>query len=386
MNPYDVWAEIDLGAISDNIKGLRRLLSEKTRLMAVVKADAYGHGAVEVAAAAVAAGASVLGVARLGEAAELRHAGIDAPVLIFGHTSPAAAQKLVEYDLIQTVCSYAAAEALSARAEAMGRRIRVHVNVDTGMGRLGFMAAPSDFQGAGEIGDGDPVEEIKAVCRLKGLVAEGIYTHFATADDADKTGARQQFDRFSKMLSRLADAGVEFAVRHAANSAAIIDMPETHLDMVRAGISIYGHYPSRRVACHRVGLTPAMTVKSRIVFLKKVGPGFKVSYGWTAETEKATTIATVAVGYADGFTRLLSAAGQMTVGGQVVPVLGRICMDNTMVDVGRVPDVRVGDSATLFGNPNEGAIPVEDLADALGTIHYEILTMVSGRAQRIYRR
>ncbi len=384
MIPYDVWAEIDLKAISDNIKGLRGLLTEKTRLMAVVKADAYGHGAVEVAAAAVEAGASVLGVARLGEAAELRHAGIDVPVLIFGYTSPAAAPKLVEYDLIQSVCSYAAAAALSARAEAMGRRIKVHINIDTGMGRLGFVAGPNVSSPVG--GFGDPVEEIKAICRLKGLAAEGIYTHFATADDADKTVARQQFERFSNMLSRLAEAGIELPLRHAANSAAIIDMPETHLDMVRAGISIYGHYPSPRVACHRVGLTPAMTVKSRIVFLKKVGPGFKVSYGWTAETEKATTIATVAVGYADGFSRLLSAAGRMTLGGRTVPVIGRICMDNTMVDVGRIPDVRVGDAATLFGNPDEGAIAAEELADALGTIHYEVLTMVSGRAQRIYRR
>lgn len=380
--PYDVWAEIDLAAISGNVKGLRRLLSETTRMMAVVKADAYGHGAVPVARQAVAAGADALGVARLGEALELRNAGIDAPVLIFGHTPPESAAKLIAHDLIQTVYSREIAVALSKKAESLGSRIRVHVKIDTGMGRLGIMAnGPEDCGGIEAA-----AETVRSIYDLPGLRPEGIYTHFATADDRDKTVARGQFKLFSALLERLEKSGTAVGLRHAANSAAIIDMPETHLDMVRAGISIYGHYPSEAVGHQRVFLVPAMTVKSRIVHLKTVGPGYPVSYGWSARTRGMTTIATVAVGYADGFCRLLSSAGQMSVSGKTVPVIGRICMDHTMIDVGGLTGISAGDSVVIFGNPETGAPSAEKLAESMGTISYEVLTMVSGRVPRLYPR
>lgn len=392
MTPYDVWAEIDLKALSSNIRELKGLLKGPTRFMAVVKADAYGHGAIHTAGQAVSAGADVLGVARLGEAVELRHAGIDVPILIFGKTPPQQAGKLVAYDLIQTVWSCREAAEFSARAAAIGCRIKAHIKIDTGMGRLGMPAgpgssprsSPGSSSGEDSAAFGAVVDDICAIYRLEGLACEGIYTHFASADDADKRMASQQLAIFNRLLDHLEKRGVRFDVRHAANSAAVIDMPETHLDMVRAGISMYGYYPSKAVNHQNAGLVPVMTLKSRIVQLKTVGPGFTVSYGATARTARKTTIATVAIGYADGYSRLLSAAGKMTVRGRLVPVLGRVCMDYTMVDVGDVPDVAVGDDVTVFGGAKTNVLTAEWLADKTGTIHYEVLTSVSKRVCRLY--
>lgn len=396
MTPYDVWAEIDLKALSGNIRKLKGLLKGPTRFMAVVKADAYGHGAIHTARQAVSSGVDALGVARLGEAVELRHAGISVPILIFGKTPPQQAGKLVAYDLTQTVWSRREAAELSARALAIGRSIKAHVKIDTGMGRLGMPAGPGSLPGSrlpssngASSGDdspafGDVVDDICAIHRLEGLACEGIYTHFASADDADKRMASQQLTIFHRLLDSLEKRGVRFDVRHAANSAAVIDMPETHLDMVRAGISMYGYYPSKAVNHQNAGLVPVMTLKSRIVQLKTVGTGFTVSYGATAKTVRQTTIATVAIGYADGYSRLLSAGGKMTVRGRLVPVLGRVCMDYTMIDVGDVPDVAVGDEVTVFGGAGTNVLTAEWLADKTGTIHYEVLTSVSKRVCRLY--
>ncbi|MFO8110936.1 MAG: alanine racemase [Desulfosalsimonadaceae bacterium] len=384
MIPCEVWAEINTKALSDNIRNLKRFLKGSVRFMAVVKADAYGHGAVETALRAVDAGADALGVARLGEALELRHAGISAPVLIFGKTRPAQAARLVEYGLTQTVCGYREAADLSARMRALGHRIRVHIKMDTGMGRLGILAIDGENGVNRKACRDAAVEEIYAICRLDGLACEGIYTHFAAADEADKTMTVQQLAIFEDIVARLEKKGVRFDIRHAANSAALIDMPETHLDMVRAGISIYGYYPSKKVNHESVQLTPAMTLKSRIVHIKTVGPGFAVSYGATARTEKKTTIATVAIGYADGLSRSLSSIGEMTLRGRLVPVMGRVCMDSTMLDTGGVTDAAVGDEVTIFGNPENGALSADRLADQTGTISYEVLTSVSRRVCRIY--
>lgn len=384
MIPCEVWAEINTKSLSDNIRNLKRLLKGSVRFMAVVKADAYGHGAVETALQAVDAGADALGVARLGEALELRHAGIDVPVLIFGKTRPSQAARLVEYSLTQTVCGYREAADFSARARAMGHRLRVHIKMDTGMGRLGILASDGKNGLNREACRDAAVDEICAICRLDRLACEGIYTHFAAADDADKTLTVQQLDLFEDIVARLEKKGVRFAIRHAANSAALIDMPETHLDMVRAGISIYGYYPSTSVDHESVRLIPAMTLKSRIVHLKTVGPGFAVSYGATARTDKKTTIATVAIGYADGLSRGLSSIGKMTLRGRVVPIIGRVCMDATMLETGDVPDAAVGDEVTIFGNPENGVLSADQLADQTGTISYEVLTSVSRRVCRVY--
>lgn len=380
MIPHDIWAEIDLAAIAQNIGNLRAKLRYGTKLMAVVKADAYGHGAVPVACQALAAGADCLAVARLGEAMELRQAGIAAHILIFGHTRPEMTRKLIDNDLIQTVSSYADASALSRGAESAGRTLRVHVKVDTGMGRLG-VAGIASCQDSGFL---DAADEITAICNLPGLSAEGVYTHFATADSAGLAGARNQLDIFLGILSQLKNRGINFAVRHAANSAALIRLPESHLDMVRPGISIYGCYPWEKADPQNIRLEPAMSVRARIVHLKTVGAGFKVSYGWTAQTREKTVIATVAAGYADGFSRRFSSTGIMLVRGCQAPVIGRVCMDHTMLDVGLIPQVACGDAALIFGRDAWGKLPVSTLANALGTIHYEVLSGISSRIPRVY--
>ncbi|MFW6283979.1 MAG: alanine racemase [Desulfosalsimonas sp.] len=381
MIPYDVWAEIDLAAIAQNIRNLKAGLAGNVGLMAVVKANAYGHGAVPVARQALAAGADCLAVARLAEALELRYAGISCPILIFGHTPPEMAGKLMDFDLIQTVFAYADARDLDLRAKAAGRAIRVHVKIDTGMGRLGVAGWPDSSRNAW----GDATEEVAAICGLPGLNAEGVYTHFATADSPDPTGARRQLEAFLQILSALECRGIKFSVRHAANSAAAINLSETHLDMVRPGISIYGCYPSDPGAVPRVRLVPAMSLYARIVHLKTVGPGFAVSYGWTEQTREKTVIATVPVGYADGYDRHFSSAGRMKLRGVLVRVLGRVCMDHTMLDVGAVPDPACGEPVMVFGGSAKERVSVDELARALGTIHYEVLSRISARIPRIYK-
>jgi len=384
--PYDVWAEIDLKAISHNVSEMKRILSKNTRLMAVVKANAYGHGVLEVAGQALFSGADALGVARISEAIQIRKGGIDAPILIFGHTPQALAVSLIDYDLTQAIWSYETAVTLSDIARSCNAKIKTHINIDTGMGRLGVM--PCDLTRPS-----DPVYILKeavnlveAVCRLPGIDVEGVYTHFASADEADKTAAIRQFKIFSEFLARLKQKGIEFKIRHAANSAAIIDMPETHLDMARAGIAIYGYYPSGSVNSRKISLRPALTLKSRIIHLKTVGAGFKVSYGGTEETAHPTTIATVSVGYADGYSRRLSSKGKMMIAGRLATVIGRVCMDQTMLNVGPLPDVRVGDEVVVLGSRENSPIAVDEIAKLLNTISYEILTGISHRVVRIYRR
>jgi len=383
----DVWAEIDLSAIQHNIRQLRSILGTGTRMMSVVKANAYGHGMVKVANAVLAAGADFLGVARYTEAMDLRRAGIRAPILIFGYTPPEFTRELMANHLTQTVYSYQTAKQMAEHAGYSEKSLAVHIKVDTGMGRLGIMAAGPDAGNASGEGPLAPaaVDEITAITKLPGLWVEGLYTHFATADHPDKCFARCQLNRFQQLKSALADAGIAFDLCHAANSAAIIDMPETHMDMVRAGISVYGLYPSSAVDQARIDLKPAMTLKSRIIHLKTVGEGFSVSYGATARTRQPTTIATVSIGYADGYNRLLSSRGRMMIRGIFAPVIGRVCMDQTMMDVGHIPDVRMGDEVVVFGPDGPGELPVAEVAEQLGTISYEVVAGVSDRVARRYR-
>jgi alanine racemase len=273
-------AEIDLKAIAHNVKELRRIAHPKSRLMAVVKANGYGHGAVEVAQCALQNGAAALGVARIDEGIGIRKAGIRAPILIFGYTPPQLASDLLEYDLTQTVYAFTSARALGEAADLLGKKIRVHLKVDTGMGRLGLL--PQNFKSDNSAAiNADAIEETLAIAGLKGLELEGIFTHFATADSADKSYAEKQIRLFMNYLQRLHQAGLNPSFRHAANSAALIDLPQAHLDMVRPGIAIYGLYPSGEVKKKEVDLKPAMALKTSIVHLKKVPAGFYVSYGIT---------------------------------------------------------------------------------------------------------
>jgi alanine racemase len=379
-----VWAEVDLNAIAHNVRELRRITHPEARLLLAVKANGYGHGAVEVARQGLAAGADALGVARSHEGIELREAGIQAPILVFGYTPPQQAPTLIEYDMDQSVYHLQTARAYSKAGVAAGKPVRLHVKIDTGMGRLGLLADAFRTPRSGFDRGAQSVDEIKEMAGLEGVELEGVFTHFASSDSADKDYTRQQMNRFGQFLEDIEKAGVTVNTRHAANSGAIIDLPETHLDMVRAGISLYGLYPSNEVDRSRIALRPAMALKARIIHLKQVPAGFKVSYGMTYETPGPTVIATVPVGYADGFSRLLSNRGEMLVHGQRAPIVGRVCMDLTMLDVGHIPDVCLEDEVVIFGRQGAAEISADELAAELNTINYEVTSSLTTRVPRVY--
>lgn len=383
-HPHLVWAEVDLNAIGHNVRELRRITNPQARLLLAVKADGYGHGALEVARKGIESGADALGVARLHEAIALREAGIDAPILIFGYTPPEQAVAVIKHDFWQSIYNLETARAYSAAAIAFGAPIKVHLKVDSGMGRLGIL--PDEFRiPASGVAPGSLVlDEIRAMNTLDGIELEGIFTHFASSDSADKGYAQQQFSHFKRFLNDLDKSGLKIKTRHAANSGAIIDLPHTHLDMVRAGISLYGLYPSDEVDKSKIDLQPAMTLKARIIHLKQVPAGFKVSYGMTYETPSPTTIATIPVGYADGFSRLLSNHGQMLVHGQRAPIVGRVCMDLTMLDVGHIPDVTLEDEVVVMGRQGGNEISADEIAAQLNTINYEVTSSLTARVPRVY--
>lgn len=374
MAANSVWAEVDLKAIESNLTEIKKTINPGTSIMAVVKANAYGHGLIEVSDTAVSCGTSCLGVARVGEGVRLREAGIHAPILVLGYTYPEEIWMLARYNLTATIFSLKDAQLLSQLALSEKKALTVHVKVDTGMGRLGFLP-------------GKPaVQEMEAIFSLPGLQVEGIYTHFATADEHDKTYAYKQYESFLEFMNILAKKGIEFPVKHAANSAALIDLRETHLDMVRAGIAMYGCYPSGEVKRDHINLKPAMELKTRVSMVKKVPAGFKVSYGVIYETKRDTTLATLSIGYADGLSRLLSNCGEVLVHGQRAKISGRICMDQCVIDTGHIEDVEVGDEVVIFGCQGDECIPVEEIASKISTINYEVLCSVSDRVPRIYKR
>ena len=353
--------------LAENYRALRALTGPDCRFLGVVKANAYGHGAVPVARKLEELGADYLAVACLDEAEELRRSGISAPILILGVTPPALGEELLRWDVTQSVGDLETAEALSAIAVRAGKRLKVHVKVDTGMSRLGFF-----HEGAGD--------QILRLCRLPGLEAEGIFTHFADAD-GDEAFTMLQFQRFTALLDELSAAGISFQIRHCAASAAVLNYPCTHLDMVRPGIALYGHYPDP--ACQGLdgpGLLPVMTLKTRVAAVRELPAGSSVSYGCTYTAQTDQRVAVLSVGYADGFSRLLSGRARVVIGGVSCPVLGRVCMDMCMVGVDQVPQVKPGDEVTLYG---EGC-PVEEDAGLAGTISYELLCAVSPRVPRIY--
>ncbi len=366
------WAEIDLSNLEHNYRALRGMLPRGCRFLGVVKADAYGHGVIPVAQKLEELGAEYLAVACLDEAVELREYGIKGPILILGPTPVEFAAELLRYDLTQTVQDADAAAVLSQAAVEADKILKVHVKTDTGMSRLGFLCDEDHLDGA--------AEEIARLCALPGLHAEGIFTHFANAD-GDEAYSMRQLTRFFDLLDKLSAKNVKFEIRHCAASAAVLNYPCTHLDMVRPGIALYGHYPDP--SCEDLdgpGLLPVMTVKTRIVALRDLPTGTCVSYGCTHTLERPSRIAVLPVGYADGLERLLSNRAEMLIAGRHVPVLGRVCMDMCMVDVTDLPEVKVGDVVTVFGPE----LPLEEKTDAIGTISYEMLCGVSRRVPRVY--
>lgn len=371
MTQYPIWAEVDLSAIDHNVQEVRKVTSPMTKLMVVVKANGYGHGSVEVAKRVLASGADWLAVARIEEGLILRHAGIDCPILLLGYTPPNCYGQIIKNNFTQTVYNIEMARELNESAGTMGKKASVHIKVDTGMGRLGFL--PGD----------EAVEQIGEVVALPHLTPEAIYTHFANADNSDKSYTNMQFQKFIDFVDCLKNKGISFKIHHTANSAAIIDHPETHLDMVRAGIMIYGLYPSQQVNKQKVNLKPAMTLKTIASHVKKVSAGTHISYGCRYCTQKESLIASLPLGYADGFTRMLS-NGEVLVRGQRAPVVGTICMDQCMIDVSQIPLVQYGDEVVVLGRQGSECISADELADKLGTINYEVVCMVSARVPRIY--
>jgi alanine racemase len=384
MGSHLTWAEIDLAAIAHNVRELRRISEPRARLMIAVKANAYGHGMVRVARTGLENGADQLGVARIEEGLELRRAGIQAPILIFGYTPACLAPVLADHDLTASVFSLQGAALLDA-AIPRGRRLAVHLKVDTGMGRMGLLPDRRRCTAEGVNPGPEAVKEILGIAALKNLRLEGLWTHFAVSDEADKRYTRQQFQLFEELIERLENKGLTVGMRHAANSGAIIDMPETHLDMVRAGISVYGLYPSHDVDMNKIHLRPALSLKARVVHVKQVPAGTRISYGGTWQSTRATTIATVPVGYGDGYSRSLSNRGRMLVHGRRAAIVGRVCMDLTMLDVGHIDDVRVEDEVVLIGRQGDDVISADEVAAQLNTINYEVVTALMARVPRIYK-
>lgn len=365
-------AIVDLDAIAHNIRVLRQRTQPGTELMAVIKADAYGHGAVPVARACLAAGAARLAVALVEEGIELRRAGIAAPILVLGSTAPERALEAVDHHIALTVFTPELARALESAAAERGRRAKVHLKIETGMGRLGL----------------PPGEELKSLARLcsslRHIEIEGVFSHLALADTTDRSYVRLQQAAFETGLADLASVGVRPPMRHLANSAATLELPECHYDVVRPGISIYGYYPSPEMP-RTADLRPALTWLTRVVWVKEVPADTAVGYGCTFRAAQTMRIATLPLGYADGYSRAFSNRGAVLIHGERAPIIGRVCMDQMMVDVSAIPSVSIGDEVILLGRQGGQAITADDLAEQIGTISYEILTGIGKRVPRFYQ-
>ena len=367
--------EIDLAAIAHNAGVFKKLLSQKTRLMAVVKADAYGHGAVPVAYAALAGGATWLGVALAQEALELREAGISAPILVLGYCEAADYPALIAEDIRITISTQAQGRQLAqaaAAGAAMGKRAKVHLKIDTGMGRIGFLPTSQSL------------EEIKGLAGMDTLELEGCFTHFARADEEDFHDREAQQALFASLVDKLKVMGIPVPIAHSANTAAGINFPRAHMDMVRLGIGLYGLSPSKAQCQYLPGLVPALTWKSRLSHTKRLPAGAGVSYGhvWRAAAE--TPVGTIPAGYSDGLFRRFFEGGQVLVGETLVPVIGRVCMDQCMVDLSAVPHAVEGDEVVLLGKQGEAVITADDIADCMGTVSYEVFCRISNRVPRHY--
>ncbi|ADD03098.1 alanine racemase [Thermoanaerobacter italicus Ab9] len=364
-------AEIYLDNIVHNLSEVKRWVGKKVKIMGVVKANAYGHGACHVAKVLVENGVCYLGVATIEEALELRECGINIPILVFGYTPLTQAEELIVHNITQTVFDINYVEDLEKIALKVGKKAKVHVKIDTGMGRIGY----TDLKVA--------EKEIEKMMEMEGVEVEGIFSHFATSDEKDKSYAEQQFDMFKKLLERLKEKGINIPLKHMANSGAIIDLKYTYLDMVRPGIVLYGSYPSEEVK-RPLDLKQTMGFKTKIVYIKEVPEGTSISYGKTFITKRKSKIATLPVGYADGFNRLLSNNYHVLVKGKYAAVVGRICMDQTMIDVTDIEGVEVGDDVIIFGNQEGEKITAEEIAKKLNTIPYEVYCGISSRVPRIY--
>lgn len=372
------WAEIELGALEWNLGQIRARLHEGCRVMGVVKADAYGHGACYVAKKLAACGVEWFGVSNLEEALELRRAGLAQPMLIFGVTPEEHAGVLAREGITQAVYADDYARALSAEAVRQGVAVDVHMKLDTGMTRLGYLCDDACFERS--------TDEVCAAAALPNLRARGVFTHFAASDEYENDSpafTRMQLDRFSRMVDALARRGVHFELRHCCNSAGVMSYPEAHFEMVRPGNLLYGMVPSPECA-GVMELRPVMTLRSVVASVKHVGAGAQVSYGRTHTLQRDADVAVVPIGYADGYRRALSRRARMLVNGHYAPVIGTVCMDQLMLDVSNVPGVKRGDPVVVIGAQGGQCVSTEELAGLLGTINYEITCQLTKRLPRVY--
>jgi alanine racemase len=367
------WAEINLDAITENFNNIKKQTT--SRIMAVIKADAYGHGIKEVASVLKDAGADYFGVATADEALELRKLGIDIDILTLGVIFNEDYHTMIENDICMTVVSRDDAEKMSEIAVKLNKKARIHIKLDTGMGRIGFVAGYDDKK---------ILKEIEYISCLKGIKIEGIYSHMSRADEYDKTYSMEQFEKFKKLISLLEDAGIDIPIKHIANSAALLTMKETHLDMVRLGIAVYGLLPSCETKAENITLKPAMMLKTKVTHIKTIMHESPISYGGNYKAKAGQKIATIAIGYADGFSRILSGKAKVLVNGHFADVVGNICMDQSMIDVTHIDNINIGDEVIIFGSDGNNTITVDSVAHLLGTINYEVVCSVSRRVPRAY--
>lgn len=374
MNMHSrIQAEIDLDAMTYNLEHIKKNLKPGTKIIAVLKADGYGHGAVPLGRR-IQQDPEVWGiaVATVEEGVELREAGITKPILILGYTYQEDYQKIVDMDFRPAVFKKSMAQELSKAAVRAKKTLKIHIKIDTGMTRIGYRNVETD------------VPEILEISRLAGIEVEGIFTHFARADETDTTPARIQYEKFQEFLHALEEEGLSIPMKHCSNSAGIIRMQEANLDAVRAGIILYGLYPSPEVEQEPVPLKPLMSLRSHIAYIKTVEPGVEISYGGIFTTTRKTRVATIPVGYADGYARGLSNKGSVLIHGKRAPILGRVCMDQFMVDVTDIPEARELDQVTLLGKDQEDCITMEELGNLSGRFNYEFACCISKRVPRVY--
>ncbi len=376
MKSYSrAYAEINLDAVSHNIAQMEQIIGRDTKIMGVIKADGYGHGAVPIGKE-LEQTPSVWGyaVATAEEAEILRRNGLKKPILALGTVFPEQYESVAKKEIRLTVYSIKQAKGMEEFAKEQGLPIRVHLKIDTGLSRLGFQVTE------------EAAEELAQIVKMPHIIVEGIFTHFAAADARDKTMAKEQIRQFQKMKEMLAQKGISIPISHCANSAAIIDLPETNMSLVRAGISLYGMWPSDEVRKENLDLQPVLSLKSRIVFLKELEAGRTISYGATYETRKVQRIATIPVGYADGYPRSLSNKGYVLIHGKAAPICGRICMDQFMADVTDIPEAEEGTEVTLVGKSGSREITMEEIGELSGRFNYEFACDLGKRIPRVYRK
>lgn len=366
-----VWAEIDLKNIEHNITVVKEKVGA-CEIIGVVKADGYGHGALETAQVLINNGVSSLGVGTLSEAIILREAGITCPIIILGLTPWAYHSELIEYDLTPVLASYTDTRVLSTLAVKAKKTMEVLLAVETGMGRIGFMPTEGS------------ITEITGIHRLPNIKIKGLFSHFAIADENNKSYSHWQLNNFENFYKRLEKVGVPINYRTIANSSAILKLPESYYEAVRPGILLYGYYPSDLIDKNTLEIKPAMTLKANIVFIKRVPPGYSISYGRKFTTERESIIATLPIGYADGYPRALSGKGRVIVKGQYAPIVGAICMDQCMIDVTDIPGVRKYEEVILMGSQSDKTITADEIAEKTGTVKYEIICRIGQRVPRVY--